>query len=99
MSADLLARNCVSTLRSLREERVKTLRRCKPRAPMVVEESSIPAATCEEIALYAVDTNATVEALDLAINTIEEEYQKIIRPEQAPEDDAETKTQARKPYG
>ena len=42
---------------------------------MVVEESSIPAATCEEIALYAVDTNATV---DEAQKLIDKQFEDII---------------------
>ena len=65
---------------------------------MVVEGSTVPAATCEEIALFAVDTNATVDALGLAIETIEAEYKKIISPEAA-SDETTPKPLARKSYG
>jgi hypothetical protein len=89
MSADLLARNCVRVLKAIREEKTKALRRCKPRPPTEVNGTMIPAASCEEIALYAVDTNATVDAFNLAIDTIESEYKKIVSPEQP--DDEPTK--------
>ena len=82
MSADLLARNCVRVLREVREEKTKSLRRCKPRPPMEVNGSIVPSATAEEIAFYAIDTNATIDAINLAIDTIEKEYKKIVSPEE-----------------
>lgn len=94
MSADLLARNCVRVLREVREEKTKSLRRCKPRPPMEVNGSIVPSATAEEIAFYAIDTNATIDAINLAIDTIEKEYKKIVSPE---EPDTEVK-QAREMY-
>jgi len=82
MSADLLARNCVKALRDLRDEKIKMLRRCKPRPPTTLEGAVIPAATAEEVAFYAIDLNATIDALNNSIDLIEREYKKLTEPEQ-----------------
>ena len=92
MSADLLARKVTARLREAREEKVNSLRRCKPRAPMIVEGAAIAAATAEEIAFFAIDTNATIDAFNIAMSIIEEEYKKIISPEQP---DGDKPSQAR----
>jgi|TARA_R110000868_G_scaffold154926_1_gene381228 hypothetical protein len=96
MSADLLARKVTARLRELREDKINALRRCKPRAPMVVEGATVPSATCEEIALFAVDTNATIDAINMLMSVVEEEYKKLINPE---EPGTETNQQARINYG
>ena len=95
MSADLLARNCVRALRDLREEKFKMLRRCKPRPPTTMNEAVVPAATAEEIAFYAVDLNATIDAIDRTIDLIEKEYKKLTAPEEPAND---TPPQARNFY-
>lgn len=81
MSADLLARNCVKTLRDLRDDKVKTLRRCKPRPPTMMEGAVIPASGIEEIALFAVEVNATIDAFNIAIEAIEAEFKRMTSPE------------------
>ena len=96
MSADLLARNCVRVLREVREEKTKSLRRCKPRPPMEVNGSIVPSATAEEIAFYAIDTNATIDAINMLMSVVEEEYKKLINPE---EPGTDTTQQARINYG
>ena len=53
---------------------------------MVVEGAAVAAATAEEIAFFAIDTNATIDAFNIAMSIIEEEYKKIISPDH-PEDD------------
>lgn len=101
MSAELLARKAVAELRRVRDEKVGNLRKCKPRFATITKEGGvIGAATVEEIALYAVDTNATVDALNMAIDIIEVEFNKITRPEE-PEDTADESKpkQARTFYG
>lgn len=100
MSAELLARKAVAELRRIRDERVGNLRRCRPRAPTVTESGGVvPCAGIEEIALYAVETNATIEALNVAISTIEEEFEKLSKPEDPPEEPTTDEPQARRLYG
>ena len=97
MSAELLARKVTAELKRMRDDKVSGLRKCKPRSPTVLPEGqgTIPAATSEEIALYAVDLNATIDALNNAISVIEEEFKKLTQPEEpAPETPEEP--QARK---
>lgn len=97
MSAELLARKVVAELRRIRDERVGNLRRCKPRAPTVTESGGVvPSATCEEVALYAVDLNATIDALNMSIAVIEEEFNKLTKPEEPPGELASDDPQARK---
>ena len=96
MSADLLARKVTGRLREIREEKINALRRCKPRAPMIVEGAAVPAATAEEIAFFAIDTNATIDAINMLMSVVEEEYKKLINPE---EPGTETNQQARINYG
>ena len=99
MSAELLARKAVAELRRIRDEKIGSLRRCKPRPPTVTEGGGvIPAVSAEEIAFYAIDTNATVDALGIAIETIEVEYKKLTQPEDPVVEDDEKK-QARSFYG
>lgn len=91
MTADLLRSNTTRRLREQREETLKRLRHCKPRAPILYEKTGIaPAAQCEEIALSAVDINATIDALDRAIEIIAEEFKKIMSPEEPATDDTKT---------
>jgi hypothetical protein len=59
---------------------------------MIVEGAAIAAATAEEIAFFAIDTNATIDAFNIAMSIIEEEYKKIISPEQP---DGDKPSQAR----
>jgi len=96
MSADLLARKVTARLREIREDKINALRRCKPRAPMVVEGAAVPAATAEEIAFFAIDTNSTIDAINMVILMIEEEYKKITSSDQP---DKENTQQARISYG
>jgi hypothetical protein len=99
MSAELLARKAVAELRRIRDDKVSSLRRCKPRPPTVTESGGVvPSATCEEISLFAVDVNATIDALNIAIETIEVEYKKLTQPED-PADEDDGKKQARSFYG
>jgi len=84
----------VKALRGLRDDKINNLRRCKPRPPTQIEGGVIPASTCEEIALYAVDTNSSIDALNLAVEIIEAEYKKLISTEE-PELE---KTPARRMY-
>lgn len=97
MSAELLARKAVAELRRIRDEKVGSLRRCKPRPPTVTESGGVvPACGIEEIALYAVDTNATIDALNLSIEIIEQEFEKLTKPEEPPADEPTDDPQARK---
>ena len=96
MSADLLARKVTARLREIREDKINALRRCKPRAPMVIEGAAVPAATAEEIAFFAIDTNATIDAINMLMLVVEEEYKKLTNPEE-PVDDINQK--ARINYG
>ena len=99
MSAELLARKAVAELRRIRDDKVASLRRCKPRPPTVTESGGVvPAATAEEIAFYAIDTNATVDALGIAIEIIEAEFKRLTQPEEPVVEDDEKK-QARSFYG
>ena len=82
MSADLLARSCVRILNELREEKIKNLRRCKPRPPTEINGAVVPAATAEEIAFYAIDTNSTIDTINRSIEIIESEFKKIVSPEE-----------------
>jgi hypothetical protein len=63
---------------------------------MVVEGAAVPAATAEEIAFFAIDTNATIDAINMLMSVVEEEYKKLINPE---EPGTETNQQARINYG
>ena len=63
---------------------------------MVVEGAAVPAATAEEIAFFAIDTNATIDAINMLMSVVEEEYKKLINPE---EPGTETNQQARIHYG
>lgn len=96
MSADLLARKVTARLREIREDKINSLRRCKPRVPTIVEGAAIPAATAEEIAFFAIDTNSTIDAINMVILMIEEEYKKITSSDQP---DKENTQQARISYG
>jgi len=98
MSAELLARKAVAELRRIRDEKVGSLRRCKPRPPTVAETGIVPAASAEEIAFYAIDTNATIDALGIAIEIIEAEFKKLTQPEE-PVVEVDEKKQARRLYG
>lgn len=99
MSAELLARKAVAELRRIQAEKVAGLRKCRPRAPTVLPDGAgtIPSATCEEVAMYAIDINATVDALNVAIETIELEFKRLSQPEE-PAPDTE-QPQARKFHG
>lgn len=98
MTADILRSRTVARLTQLRADTVGNLRRCKPRAPLKIGDSAvIPATSAEEIALYAVETNATIDALDRAIEAIQDEFKKLVSPEQEP--DADDTKPARKLYG
>jgi len=99
MSAELLARKAVAELRRIRDEKIGSLRRCKPRPPTVTESGGVvPSATCEEISMFAVDTNATIDALGIAIEIIEAEFKKLTQPEE-PVVEVDEKKQARRLYG
>lgn len=96
MSADLLCQRVLKILRERRNDSVQRLRLCKPRMPIVQSNGGsamavTPSASAEEIALHAVDINATVDALDNAIAIVQEEYKKIVSPEQPDEDDGKEK--------
>ncbi len=81
MSADELRRRVELKLVEVRDAKVKNLRRCKPRPPTVMQDGTqISAAGVEEIALFAVDTNAWIDALNLAMETIDDEYTKMTAP-------------------
>lgn len=100
MSAELLARKAVTELRKIRDEKIGSLRRCKPRAPTVTAEGSVIAATTsEEIAFYAIDTNATIDALNIAISVIEEQFKKLTQPEEPEAEQTTDQKQARRLYG
>lgn len=105
MTADLLSQRVLSRLRERRNDSVMRLRLCKPRSPIVqgagnggASVAVIPPASVEEIALFAVDVNATVDALDNAIAIIQEEFKKITSPEQ-PDEDADSKPKGKDFYG
>lgn len=107
VTADLLRQRVLARLTELRADKVNSLRRCKPRSAMVMRDGAVIAAsTPDEIAMFAVDTNASIDALDIAINAINEEFRKLTSPEQ-PEDTAQAAAnednrlqQARRPaYG
>lgn len=63
---------------------------------MIVEGAAVPAATAEEIAFFAIDTNATIDAINMLMSVVEEEYKKLINPE---EPGTDTTQQARINYG
>jgi hypothetical protein len=63
---------------------------------MIVEGAAVPAATAEEIAFFAIDTNATIDAINMLMSVVEEEYKKLINPE---EPGTGTTQQARINYG
>ena len=94
MTPDLLRSRIVARLTEQRAETLGKLRRCKPRAPLVMDQGTIAATTAEEIALFAVDTNATVDALEQAIAIVQEEYKRLVSPEQ-PGDEASGKDAAK----
>lgn len=99
MTADLLRSRSVARLTQIRADTVGRLRLCKPRAPLQMQDGAvIPSATPDEIALYAVDLNATVDALDRAIEIIQDEFKKMTSPEE-PAVQQDTPNQARKLYG
>lgn len=101
MSIDLLRQRVLARLTELRAEKVNNLRRCKPRSALVLDKGAVvESPSCEEIALFAVDTNATIDAIDLTIAAINEEFKKITSPEEPETQTDEDKQQARKPiYG
>lgn len=99
MTADALRSRVIARLIETRATTVGNLRRCRPRAPTQMQGGAvINAATAEEIALYAVDLNATIDALDNAINIIQDEFKKLMSPEQ-PDDDEKPGKEARQLYG
>lgn len=86
MSADVLCNRVLAALRESRVAAVAKLRNCKPRAPIQMPDGAVvPPATAEEIALYAVEVNATVDTLDRAISLIQDEFKKLTSPEQPDE--------------
>ena len=95
MTADLLQQRVLSRLRERRNEVVMRLRLCKPRNPTVFEQGVVAASSSEEIAMLAVDINATVDALDNAIAVIQEEFKKLTSPEQEPDFSTKPKMPAR----
>lgn len=98
MSADELRTRVVKTLSDELGARVKNLRRCKPRPPTVMQDGTqVAAAGVEEIALYAVDTNAWIDALTMAINLIDEEFRKMNEPVK-PKDEAEPVVEVKQVY-
>lgn len=79
-------------LKEARENAVQRLRKCKPRSPIQMQDGAvIDASGCEEIALAAVDINATVDALDLALRILDDEWKRIQRPDVDVEVEDETK--------
>jgi CBS-domain-containing membrane protein len=94
MSADLLARNCVKILNSLRDEKVRNLRRCKPRPPTEVNGAIVPAASAEEIAFYSIDLNATIDALNEAVDVIQAEFKRLTQPEEPPSEEENPKARS-----
>ena len=94
MSADDLRQRVAKRLAEIRDAKVKNLRRCKPRPPTVMQDGTqIAAAGVEEIALFAVDTNAWIEALDLALETMDDEFRKMNEPVRPKDEVVETKKQ------
>lgn len=90
MTADVLRSNVTRRLKEQRDETLRRLRQCKPRSPILYEQGVAPATQCEEIALSAVDINATVDALDKALEIVAEEFKKLMSPEE-PEQGVEAK--------
>lgn len=99
MTADLLRQRLFKRLTEARAAKVETLRRCKPRTPMIMQEGQVvPASTAEDIAFAAVEINATVDTYEACLTILAEEFKALTTPEQPAEDETETK--ARKPiYG
>lgn len=83
MSAENLRAAVNKRIAVAREQHIKALRRCKYHPAVVHKEGAvIPPMTCENIALFAAQTNASIEMLDGIRALIDEEFEKIMRPEQ-----------------
>lgn len=95
MTPDLLRSRIVARLTKQRADTLSKLRRCKPRAPMVMEQGTVPATSAEEIAFAAVEINAIVDTLESAIEAVQEEFKRLVSPEQ-PDDKASGKDAAGK---
>lgn len=86
MSADVLCNRVLAALKESRADAVGKLRNCKPRAPIQMPDGAVvPPSSAEEIALYAVEVNATVDTLDRAIALIQDEFKRLTTPELARE--------------
>lgn len=83
MSAENLRAAVHKRIDEAREQHIKALRRCKYHPAVLHKEGAvIPAADCNAIALFAVQTNASIEMLDGLREILDSEFNKIMRPEQ-----------------
>lgn len=81
MSAEVLRSNIIRQLAEAREKHIKALRLCKYQPAVGTDKGIVPAVNTESIALYANQTNAWIEAIDMISELVEAEARKIMQPE------------------
>lgn len=81
MSATLLRDAVIHRLKSAREQHIKSLRHCRYQPAVGIDKGILPATTAENIALFANQTNAWIEALDSISEIIDQEHKKLTQPE------------------
>jgi hypothetical protein len=80
MSAEELGRRAVERISALRDRATEYSLNARFR-PSSFGERHIPAVTAEEIALQVLEGNALVRAYTAAIETINEEYKRMMQPD------------------
>ena len=80
MSAEELGRRAVERISELRDRATEYTLNARFR-PSSFGDRHIPAVTAEEIALQVLEGNALVRAYTAAIETINEEYKRMMQPD------------------
>lgn len=82
MTAETLRANVLRRIDEARERHIQALRRCKYQPAVIHKEGAVvPPSSVEQIALYANQTNASIEMLDGISLIINEEFRKLTQPE------------------
>lgn len=84
MTAAIIRDAAVKRLSEVREKSISALRFCKYMPATGTDKGMIQPQSCEEIALKANEANAWIEAMDGAIEILNQEFRKLTEPEQKP---------------
>jgi hypothetical protein len=81
MSADELRRRAVEVISETRDAAMQVAVNLRYRPMYQTGDGFMPAMTAEEIAFSAIEANAQVRALTIAINAINEVYRRMHQPD------------------